>query len=102
MFNESNVDDRKVVPQLMSNLSGLSAGDKGYLSEKFFLGHRGLVETVIEQLKSICHIEHSRHRSPINFIVHLVAGLADYCLKPNKPALKIKYSPPKALPLIHN
>lgn len=36
--------------------------------EKFFLTQRNLIETVIDQLKSVCHIEHSRHRSPWNFL----------------------------------
>ncbi len=31
--------------------------------EKFFLSKRGIVETVIDQLKAICQIEHARHRS---------------------------------------
>ena len=70
--------------------------------EKFFLEHRGLVETVIEQLKSVCHIEHSRHRSPLNFLVHLVGGLAAYALRPRKPSLKFKNLIPQNPLLIHN
>ncbi len=57
--------------------------------EKFFLYQRSIVETVIDQLKSICHIEHSRHPSPVNFLVNLVGGLAAYALKPRKPEIKI-------------
>jgi hypothetical protein len=33
-LTKGNIDDRKVVPQIMKNLSGLAAGDKGYLGEK--------------------------------------------------------------------
>ena len=116
-ITKGNVDDRQVVEKLMRGLTGLSAGDKGYLSknleetlakqglklitkvrknmkkkmlsafEKFFLYQRSIVETVIDQLKSICHIEHTRHRSPVNFLVNLVSGLAGYCLKPSKPSI---------------
>ena len=57
--------------------------------EKCFLDQRGIVETVIEQLKSICHIEHTRHRNPENFIVNLLAELMAYMIKPRKPSLKI-------------
>jgi len=57
--------------------------------EKFFLNHRGLVETVIEQLKTICHINHSRHRKPDNFVVNLISGLMAYMLRPRKPSLKL-------------
>lgn len=35
--------------------------------EKFFLAERNLIETIIEQLKSVCHIEHSSHRSSLKF-----------------------------------
>ena len=35
--------------------------------EKYLLAQRSIVETVIEQLKSICQIEHSRHRNQIIF-----------------------------------
>ena len=30
---------------------------------------------IIDQLKNISQIGHYRHRSPINFVVHLIAGL---------------------------
>lgn len=33
---------------------------------------------MIDQLKYISQIEHSRHRSHVNFVVHLVAGLIAY------------------------
>lgn len=120
-ITRGNMDDRKPLEQLFNNLEGLAAGDKGYLSkqkeekllqkglklitrvkknmkekvltafEKYFLDQRGIVETVIEQLKSICHIEHTRHRKPENFIVNLLAGLMAYMMKPRKPALKIDF-----------
>jgi hypothetical protein len=131
-LTRGNVDDRKVVPKLMKGLSGLAAGDKGYIDkkleeklcnqglklvtkvkknmkkkmlsafEKFFLYQRSIVETVIEQLKSICHIEHSRHRSPLNFLVNLVGGLAAYCIRPRKPAIKMDKLPQSLNALIHN
>ncbi len=118
-LTKGNIDDRMPVEKLTRNLQGLAAADKGYISkkleedlqknnlkfitkvrknmkkkmrtafEKFFLAHRSIVETVIEQLKSICQIEHSRHRSPMNFLVNLVSSLAAYSLKPRKPSLKM-------------
>jgi len=57
---------------------------------------------VIDQLKSICHIEHSRHRSPLNFLVNLVGGLAAYCVRPRKPAIKMDRLPQSLNALIHN
>jgi hypothetical protein len=53
------------------------------------LKQHALIETVIGQLKQLCYIKHSRHRSPSNFIIHLMAGLVAYCLTPNKPKLPV-------------
>jgi hypothetical protein len=47
------------------------------------------IETIIDQLKNVCQIEHSRHRSPINFLVHLLAGLIAYFHQPKKPSLRL-------------
>ncbi len=58
------------------------------LSDKLLLRRRGFIESVIDQLKNIAQIEHSRHRSPINFAVNLIAGLTAYCHQPNKPSLR--------------
>jgi hypothetical protein len=107
-------DDRKVVESLTRNLEGWLFGDKGYLSQKLedsllqrgltlftrikknmkpklltltqkaYLHKRGMIETIIDQLKSICHIQHTRHRSPTNFLVNLLSGLFAYVLKPKK------------------
>ena len=120
-----NVDDRKPVRELLDSLSGKFVGDKGYISEdlaldlrakgiilitkfkqkmknrlvtwsdKILMRKRALIESVIGQLKHLCHIEHTRHRSPINFIVHLLAGLIAYCHLPHKPSIAID---PSALP----
>jgi hypothetical protein len=57
------------------------------LHEKVLLRRRGLIETVFDQLKHLMQIEHSRHRSPTNFAVNLVAGLVAYCHQPTKPSI---------------
>ena len=57
--------------------------------DKLFLSKRGIVETVIDQLKALCQIEHTRHRSPVNFISNVLAALAAYMLRPRKPSIKI-------------
>jgi hypothetical protein len=112
-----NVDDRQPVPQLVQRLFGKLFGDKGYLSQALteqllaaevqlitfarnnmqgrLLEHadalrlrkRAIVETIHDQLKNISQIEHTRHRSPINFVVNLLAGLIAYCHQPKKPSL---------------
>ena len=48
-----------------------------------------LFETVIDQSKNISQIEHSRHRSPTNAMVNLVAGIVSYQLRPRKPSITL-------------
>ena len=115
-----NVDDRKPVRELLHGLSGKFVGDKGYISkelacdlraegiilltkfkskmknclvtwsDKLLIRKRALIESVIEQLKNLCHIEHTRHRSPTNFLAHLLAGLIAYSHLPNKPSVEAR------------
>ena len=59
------------------------------MSDKLLARRRSLVETVIDQLKNRCQIEHSRHRSPVNCFVHLLSGLIAYCHQPKKPTLDL-------------
>jgi hypothetical protein len=131
-LTKGNQDDRSVVKKLMGHLKGLGAGDKGYLSEKlsddleqqglrfitkvrkkmkkkmhsayekFFLGQRGVVETIIDQLKNLYHVEHSRHRSPINFLVNTVAALVAYAWRPHKPKIKMNKLQDDFYPVIQN
>ena len=60
------------------------------MADKLLLRKRALIETIIDQLKNIAQIEHTRHRSPINCMVHLIGGLIAYCHQPKKPTLKIQ------------
>lgn len=115
-----NVDDRTPVEEMCQHLFGTLVGDKGYISqelkeklslkkihlltpikrnmkrilwtpfEKYLLQRRSLIETVNDQLKNLCQIEHTRHRSLMGFLVNLTAGLIAYCLSPDKPKLNIK------------
>lgn len=55
------------------------------LSEKPLLRKRA----IIDLLKNISQIEHSRHRSPINFVVHLIAGLIAYSHQDKKSGLHL-------------
>lgn len=116
-LTKGNVDDRKPVTIMASNLFGKLFGDKGYLSkeltaklrdkgvtlitgikknmqnkllpmiDKILLRKRSIIETVNDQLKNISQIEHSRHRSVYNFIVNVLCGLIAYCHQPKKPTI---------------
>ncbi|HEV2404413.1 MAG TPA: IS982 family transposase [Ktedonobacterales bacterium] len=63
------------------------------LGDKLLLRKRAMIETIVDQLKNICQREHSRHRSPLNFVVHLMAGLIAYCHPPKNPSLRLDAEP---------
>lgn len=115
-----NVDDRQPVPRLAQRLFGKLFGDKGYISQpladqllaqnvhlitglrknmknrllslidKLMLRKRAIIETVIDQLKNISQVAHTRHRSVDNFLVNLVAGLIAYTHQSKKPSLNLR------------
>jgi IS5 family transposase len=60
------------------------------LEDKMWLQSRGVIESVIDILKHICNIEHSRHRSPVNAIVNILAGMSAYSFLDHKPSVKNK------------
>lgn len=114
-----NIDDRKPLAAMSEDLFGKLFGDKGYLSQPLFerLFERGLelitavrknmrsqlmrlsdrlllrkrfiIETIADQLKNISQIEHTRHRSPVNFAINLLAGLVAYTFQDKKPSLRL-------------
>ncbi len=125
-----NVDDRKPVPKLARRLFGKLFGDKGYISQALFeqvwqqglqlitglrarmknrllplldkllLRKRHIIETINDQLKNQSQVEHSRHRSPINFVCNVLAGLIAYTWQPKKPAIQWSVHEQKALALL--
>ena len=116
----ANVDDRKPVAAMTKKLTGKLFGDRGYISQKLtellldngiqlitkiknkmknkllplmdkiLLRKRSLIETVNDQLKNISQVEHTRHRSVVNFMVNCVAGLIAYTYQEKKPSLNIR------------
>lgn len=113
-----NVGDRGPLEKLSKDLFGKLFGDKGYLGkrifkklfkrgvklvtgiranmknqllevqEKLLLKKRFIIETIIDQLKCALCLEHSRHRSPLNFLVNLLGGLIAYTHQEKKPRIK--------------
>ncbi|MFN6569913.1 IS982 family transposase [Dendronalium sp. ChiSLP03b] len=67
------------------------------LHDKLLSRKRSIIETINDQLKNISQIEHSRHRSPVNFCVNVLCGLIAYCHQPHKPSLHLEWLlPPSA------
>ena len=110
-FGAGNKDDRLFAEKILTGFKGKAYADKGYISKDLFqklmkkgvkivtsirsnmkpqimsaeesetLSKRSLIESVFNVLKNSCRIEHSRHRSPKNFIVNLLSGLCAYSLR---------------------
>lgn len=66
------------------------------LHDKLLARKRAIIETVIDQLKNISQIEHSRHRSPVNCFVNVICGLIAYCHQPKKPAINPEWILPQS------
>lgn len=69
------------------------------LTDRILLRKRAVIESVNDELKNICQIEHTRHRSFTNFITNLIAGLLAYSFLPKKPAIKVDFLNDKQLAL---
>jgi hypothetical protein len=67
-------------------------------ADAMLLRKRAIIESIVDQLKNISQIEHSRHRSPMNFVVNLLTGLIAYCLQAKKPSLHFDTFPVPAFP----
>lgn len=63
------------------------------MNDKIMLRKRSVIETVNDELKNICQVEHSRHRSFANFIANIIAGLIAYSFLPKKPAISYQTVP---------
>lgn len=59
-------------------------------TDKILLRKRSLIESVNDELKNICSIEHTRHRSMKGFLINMISGLIAYQFLPKKPSLNIK------------
>ena len=64
------------------------------MRDKILLRKRSVIETINDELKNICQIEHSRHRSPLNFLINMVAGIMAYCFFEKKPSIKFEVEKP--------
>ena len=59
------------------------------VSDEVLLKKRVIIESVIKELKTQTVLEHSRHRSFVNFRVNVVSALIAYQLLENKPSVKL-------------
>lgn len=57
------------------------------LADKTTLGKRSIIETVFDIFKNKMNLQHTRHRSPMNFLVNTISCLVAYCLREKKPRI---------------
>ncbi len=69
------------------------------LKDKIMLRKRSVIETINDELKNMCQVEHSRHRSMGNFITNVLSGLIAYSFFPKKPAIKYDTIPSSQIAL---
>lgn len=86
LFEKLFIDGIHLITKLRKNMKNSLM----LLSDKILLRKRALIESVCDELKNICHIEHTRHRSQIGFIVNLLSGLIAYSYLPKKPSLNLE------------
>src|SRR5215210_5166622 len=68
------------------------------LPDKVMLRKRFIIETVLDTLKSEMGLEHSRHRSPVNAMVHVLSCLVAYAFRPGKPSISLNRKHLQAYP----
>ena len=123
-----NTADSTVLAEITQHLAGKLYADKGYIGRDLFrkLWQRGLhlitgirrnmrnhlmpladklmrrkrfvIETVLDILKSERGLEHTRHRSPVNAMVHILSCLVAYAYRPGKPSISLKRQKIQAYP----
>lgn len=85
LFEQLFVDGVHLITKLRKNMKNALM----LLHDRIMLRKRALIESVNDELKNICQIEHTRHRSFDNFIINLLSALAAYSFFDKKPSINI-------------
>jgi hypothetical protein len=86
IFEKLFIDRIHLITKLRKNIKNSLM----LLSDKILLRKRALIESVLDELKNICQIEHTRHRSKEGFIINLLSGLIAYSYLPKEPSLNLE------------
>jgi Fe-S cluster assembly scaffold protein SufB len=109
--------NQSILEKLTNGIKGKLIGDKGYISkkltsflydkgiqlitkvkknmdnkllsslDKLLLSKRGVIESVNDQIKNLYNLVHTRHRSPVNAMVHWISTLIAYSYRSKKPSI---------------
>ncbi len=86
LFDEMFIDGIHLITKPRKNMKNSLM----HIQDKVLLRKRALIESVNDELKNTCQIEHTRHRSVDNFLANIISGLIAYSFLPKKPSLNIE------------
>ena len=87
--------------QLITKIRSIMKSTLMSIQDKILLRKRAIIESVNDELKNICQIEHSRHRSAQNFFTNLISGLIAYTYFDKKPSIQWEHVNPYQLNLFY-
>ena len=94
LFHNLFAEGIQLITKLKRNMKSTTVTP---VMDAILLRKRAIVETIIDQLKNIFQVEHSRHRSPKNFITNLCSALKAYNFTEKKPSLRQQFTDTKQL-----
>jgi hypothetical protein len=83
LFEQLFVDRVHLITKLRKNMKNALM----LLHDRIMLRKRALIESVNDELKNMCQIEHTRHRCFDNFIINTLSALAAYSFFDKKPSI---------------
>ena len=86
LFEQLFIDGVHLITKIKKNMKNSLM----LLQDKIALRKRALIEIVNDELKNICQVEHTRHRSFDNFITNLLSGLIAYSFFDKKPSINLQ------------
>jgi hypothetical protein len=93
LFEKLFIDGIHLITRLRKNMKNSLM----HIHDRLLLKKRAIIESVNDELKNMCQIEHTRHRSFANFLTNLLAGLIAYSFLPKKPSINLEIIDNKAL-----
>lgn len=80
-------DGVELIYKLRKNMKKMNISD----TDKILLRKRAVIESVNDELKNICSIQHTRHRSLQGFFNNAISALIAYQTFEKKPSIKINH-----------
>ncbi|MEB2778137.1 transposase [Algoriphagus sp. D3-2-R+10] len=72
-------------------------------NDRILLRKRAIIECVNDELKNMCKLEYTRHRSVNNFLINILGALTAYCFFPkNLPSTSNLNYHPSNYPFVLN